>query len=238
MKKHNQDYQIDSYIDEVSRLLPYPYNKKKTALDELRIDVQSAMKDSNSKSPSEIFGTPLEVAKNVSQSQDWHNERAGWIVRFFAWILDLVIQISILAIYVVVGFLLIILLIMPYDEITQEFNKWEDPTFNWFNLSFNGILLIIFISIISITTIIGFILYNIVLEHYYGATMGKKIFKLLVVDQSGIKITWKQAIIRNLSKILVVEELLPFDVLIGIIREKNDNQRALDVLAETFVIKL
>ncbi|MHA2332739.1 MAG: hypothetical protein ACXAEU_12015, partial [Candidatus Hodarchaeales archaeon] len=60
--------QIDLYINEVSRLLPYPRSTKKEALDELRIDVQAAMRDSGGESPSTVFGNPLEVAKNVSQS--------------------------------------------------------------------------------------------------------------------------------------------------------------------------
>ena len=59
---------IELYISKVSYLLPYPMSKKKDALDELRIDVQSAMRDSEGELPSSVFGDPLDVARNISQS--------------------------------------------------------------------------------------------------------------------------------------------------------------------------
>lgn len=85
--------------------------------------------------------------------------------------------------------------------------------------------------------------YNAVLEYHFGATIGKRLLSLVVVDQSGVRISWKQALIRNLYKFLVSEELLPFDVMLGMILEKMDpektkNQRGLDILAETTVIKV
>ena len=99
------------------------------------------------------------------------------------------------------------------------------------------------ISIFTITTVIGILGYNAILEYYFGATIGKKILNLSVVDQTGLRITWKQAIVRNFSKIIVSEEFLPLDVILGMILEKMDpekarKQRGLDILAETIVIKL
>jgi uncharacterized RDD family membrane protein YckC len=237
-----ENNQIDLYINQVSRLLPYPKATKKEALDVLRIDVQSAMEDSKGESPFLIFGDPLEVAKNICQGQDWCNNRANWLSRLFAWMLDLLIKISILVIYLGLGFLFLIIMVIPFDDLMQEFSNWEKDTsvLNYFSVQ--GILLILFISFLTITTVIIVIGYNATLEYYFGATIGKKLLKIKVVDQTGVAINWKQAIIRNLSKLLVLEEILPFDVVLGMILgklnpEKTRNQRGLDILAETIVIK-
>ncbi|MFX0181759.1 MAG: RDD family protein [Candidatus Hodarchaeota archaeon] len=239
MGKTKELNQIDLYIKEVSRLLPYPKSKKKEALDELRIDVQAAMKDSEGESPYTVFGSPLDVAKNVSQGHDWHSKRARWLTRLFAWIIDLIIEGSLIILSLGIGFLIIIITVMPYDDLLQEFSNWESGTITF---SAQVLLLIVFITFLFIVALIIIIGYNAVLEYYFGATVGKKLFNLAVVDHTGIKITWKQAIIRNLSKILLSEELLPFDVVLGMILERLDpektrNQRGLDILAETIVIK-
>ncbi|MFW9993304.1 MAG: RDD family protein [Candidatus Odinarchaeota archaeon] len=238
MDKNKGLSQIDSYIEEISRLLPYPELKKKEALDELRLDVQAAMRDSGGESPPLVFGNPVEVAKNVSQSHDWHSERAGWPVRFFAWLIDLFFEIILVITYLGAGFLLMLVFI-PFDELIQEFSKWESGAFEF---TVREILLNVFSAFLIFTAITIFFGYNFVMEYYFSATIGKKFFGLMVVDQTGVKMTWKQVFIRNLSKVLVSEELLPFDVVLGMILEKQDpektrKQRGLDILAETIVIK-
>ena len=242
MGKNEELNQIDMYINEVSRFLPYPKSTKQEALEELRIDVQSAMKGSEGESPSTLFGTPRNVAKNVSQSHDWYNERARWLTRLFAWIIDLFIEVCLVLSILGVGFLFI-LVIIPYDELIQEFSNWESGTSTLNFLSLQGLLFIVIITVLTVATVAAIIGYNATLEYYFGKTIGKKLFRLVVVDQTGIRITWKQAIIRNFSKILVSEEFLPFDVILGMILERMDpektrNQRGLDILAETIVIKV
>jgi uncharacterized RDD family membrane protein YckC len=234
----NEEYfdQIDNYVNEVSRLLPYPYSKKRDALEELRIDVQSALKDSGG-SPSSVFGSPIDVAKNVCQGNDWHNNRARWRTRVAAWLVDFFVVGSLIALILAAGFLLIITTVMPFEELMAEFVEWE----NSFTISPQSIQLIIIISVLTIISFVIFIGYHVVLEYRYSTTLGKKILGLSVVDQSGIKITWKQALIRNFSKMLIFEEFLLIDVVLGMILERFDpektqKQRGLDILAETLVI--
>lgn len=235
--------QIDLYINEVSRLLPYPQSMKKEVLEELRVDVQAAMKDSGEKSPSIVFGTPDDTAKNVCHAQNWHNKQAEWHIRFLAWVIDWIFLAIFLMIIMGGGFL-VTLTFMSYDEMKDEFTQWESSTYDWNSASSEACMLMFVILLMSIIAIIGFFGYNIGLEYYYGATIGKKLLNLIVVDQTGIRITWKQAIIRNISKILVnYVFLLPIDVLLGILRDKRDpnkayNQRGLDIIAETIVVKL
>ncbi|MFX0208821.1 MAG: RDD family protein [Candidatus Hodarchaeota archaeon] len=235
---------IDGYIDEVRRLLPYSKEKTQDVLKELRIDIEAAVIDADRKPPSAVFGSPRDVALNIMASHpEWYSKRAGWWIRFMAFVLDLFVEMTVLIIYLGAGFLAILTFIMPLDELMQEFQSWEQESFNFFELfTPPSLFLIILISFFTITTVVLLVGYNIVLEYYFGATFGKKLLKLLVVDQTGIRITWKQAIIRNFSKLLISEEILPFDVVLGMIQEKlnpekTQKQRGLDILAETVVIK-
>jgi uncharacterized RDD family membrane protein YckC len=79
--------------------------------------------------------------------------------------------------------------------------------------------------------------YYIIPERLYGQTVGKRLFGIHVMDISGIRIGWKQAIVRNLAKYNT--EFLPLEFILGwLIRKKNMSiQKATDVLAETRVVK-
>jgi len=241
MTKFNEKQDIDEYIVEISRLLPYPESLKEEVVNDLKTDVQSAMDDSADKSPVTVFGTPLEVAKNVIQGQEWHNNRARWTIRFFAWSIDLFLKLSLGFIILGIGLFIMILLI-PFDELIQEFSKWEAESFIAIMSSSKGQLVTILSFLVILPATIVFLLYNIVLEHYFSATIGKKVFNLIVVDQSGVKMNGRQAIIRNLSKI-VLGEFLILDTVLGMILERQTPerthyQRGLDILAETIVIKV
>lgn len=241
MTELNETQEINRYIVEISRLLPYPKSLKEEALDDLKVDVQSALDDSVDKSPATVFGTPLDVAKNVIQGQEWHNNRAGWTIRFSAWVIDLFLKLALGFIILGIGFL-IMMVFIPFDELMQEFSKWETSSFEAIIATSKGQM----VTILSFFTIIlaasVFMLYNIVLEHYFSTTIGKKLFHLVVVDHSGLKMKGRQAIIRNLSKI-VLGEFLILDTVLGMILERQTPerthyQRGLDILAETIVIKV
>ena len=149
----------------------------------------------------------------------------------------------IISIYTVVGFGFM-LIFVSWDELMAEFDRWEKVSFKEF-LTPLSIFVMTVISIIAIIAFITFFLYNIILEYYYSKTIGKKVFGLTVVDLSGTKITLKQAIIRNLSKVAFDKFMplfLPIDTILGILLEREEKpkyhkQRGLDVLAETIVIK-
>ncbi|MHA2245304.1 MAG: RDD family protein [Candidatus Hodarchaeales archaeon] len=237
MRRNENRISIDEYIDNVSRLLPYPKEQKREAIEVLYSDVSSAMKDSQDTIPSSVFGDPTDVAKNIIEGQGWHNQRAGWGIRVTAWFIDLFLKLGIAFLIVGVGFVFM-LLIMPFEDIIQDFAKWETSSFEVIMASPTTIISII--TIIPATFV--FLAYNIILEHFYSATVGKRLLNLRVVDHNGIKMAGRQSIIRNLSKI-VLGELLVFDVVLGMILERQtpertQNQRGLDILAETIVIKV
>ncbi len=210
---------ILGYIKSISKLLPYSESQKAPVLLELQEDVRIAMESSDKRPPSVVFGVPTEVARNISISYDWGTTPARWTIRVLASIIDFSI---IIGLFVFFGFTRIILSDFQLDAL-----KWHD-----LNIPFG----FFFISI----PIFGFILvYFIVCEYVYSTTIGKKILGLLVVDESGIKITWTQSFIRNITKVPFLTSFLLFDFFLGILSEKTRGrqQRVLDFIAGTIVVK-
>lgn len=209
---------IDGYIKEIGAFLPYPEKRKIPVLEELRKDVQDAM-GSEKRPPSVVFGSPIEVAKNLSTAQDWGTKPAGWGTRFIAYIIDIA---SLMAVFAVFFLFQLILVDFQIDEI-----KWHTMRIP-FGFLFFGI------------PMVGFILgYFIVLEKTYSKTIGKRLLGLIVVDESGINITWTQSLIRNFTKVPFLASFLPFDILFGILSEKTRGrkQRVLDFVAGTKIIQ-
>lgn len=78
------------------------------------------------------------------------------------------------------------------------------------------------------------IVYFVLLEKKKGTTIGKNILFLKVVSEDGEDISYKQAIIRNLSKLYWIPII--FDVIIGRY-VGNSNERFLGQLSKTMVVE-
>ena len=218
MANHKITDPIDGYIKEISDLLPYPNNQKTPVLEELRKDVQDAM-ESEKRPPSVVFGSPKEVAKNISFAQDWGYKNASWLVRFVAFIIDIILTLGVFVSFAVLRFLI------SESEMTYWYLWHKDFTFGF-----------LFVGI----PVIAFLLsYFVIMEKSYSTTLGKRLLGLTVVDESGIRITWNQSLIRNFTKVPVLTTFLPFDLLFGILSEKTQGrkQRVLDFVAGTNVIQ-
>lgn len=217
MNKAKGFNQIDMYIQKVNRLLPYPKSKKNSTLESLEQDITEALKDTRNPNPTEVFGEPNTVAKNLSLNKDWGTSPAGFGIRTIAYLIDFFL--SLIACFIT---------IVPTVFTIGPLIVYETNPIIFF-LEF-------FILLLGLASgIIIFFCYPILLEGLFSTTIGKKLFGMIVVDVSGIRITWKQAIIRNLPK--TQAEFLFFDVLIGKYIQKTNNQRALDQVAETFVVR-
>jgi uncharacterized RDD family membrane protein YckC len=218
MKKYESLDPIDRYMKEINKLLPYPDSKKEPILTELKKDVRDAM-GSDKRPPSVVYGSPKEVAINISIAQDWETKTAGWGKRTLAFIID----------FSLLSFILLLFIFYPLLTVLERPAELSDR--------------IIFIAgmnlLIGIPSLLFILGYFIISETYYSTTLGKKIFGLIVTDESGIRITISQSLIRNFTKVPFTGQFLIFDVLIGIFSEKTrkNKQRVLDLVAGTKVVQ-
>lgn len=89
--------------------------------------------------------------------------------------------------------------------------------------------------IVSMITLI--FLYFVLLEKRYGQTLGKKIVGLRVVSSDGSPLTWKQVLVRNITK--MDNNLLILDTLLGwFVIDSTKGGRAFDYLVGTKVVRV
>lgn len=81
-----------------------------------------------------------------------------------------------------------------------------------------------------------FFVYFIYFEAEYGQTLGKMVMNIVVVTEGGDPITYREAAIRTLLRIV---DALPFLYLIGLIAIyfTDRKQRLGDIVADTIVVK-
>jgi len=138
-----------------------------------------------------------------------------WILRLIALIIDGVIL-------AIIAFILSLLLFVPLLFAGALVGFWA----TWWN-------------ILGLPFIAGilWILYSVILEISWGATIGKRIVSLQVQTVSGGKITFDKALIRNISKIFWL--FLILDWLIGVATPGADRrQKYTDRIAGTTVVQL
>jgi uncharacterized RDD family membrane protein YckC len=167
--------------------------------------------------------SPKETAESYMKSYASTLRRAGFWSRLVAFIIDNIT----LAVLVMVIMIPLILLALPFDDITiNAGNSSEHP------LLVAAFIILGLISIISAMIVVFG--YYIVLEGHYGATVGKHIMGLRVYKTDGTKIGYKEALLRNLSKYL--NNLIVIDVLIMLLFFNKEKQRGFDKIANTMVV--
>ncbi|MFX1534805.1 MAG: RDD family protein [Promethearchaeota archaeon] len=222
---------LDLYIDQINRLLPYKKAVKLPILEALREEVMEALTDAGSNDPTTVYGAPRDVAKNLSLGQDW-GVRASFKRRTVAYSLDVLTCFVLLFVPgIILTFIFIELLVPGITPLLLEV-IFDTPT-PWIVVSM--FIILIFNMQFLLTTFLSPI-YFILLERLFATTLAKRILGLKVCDASGIRITLKQSIIRNFSKLSPL--LLVLDVLIGRYMKKEEHQRVLDLFAETIVLKI
>lgn len=219
IKLSNNKIIVDQYIEKISKLLPYSIHKKQLVLERLTSDVSESLLDSDGNDPSITFGNPRKVAKDISLAQNWSSKRASYSERSVAYFIDLIIQFF----AILFGFMVWLNYI--------GFNLRNYPDFK----PTDELTAVLTFILLFVPYVLFWILgYFILFEKMFNATIGKIILKLMVVDETGIKINWYQSIIRNLSKsqitIVIVETLIGY-------LQKTNHQRPLDIVAKTIVIK-
>ena len=118
----------------------------------------------------------------------------------------------------------IILMIISWMLAAAMFGGFTFEVFGFAALSFMGVYMLLFL------------LYFIVLEGMWGATVGKMVAKIKVVREDGSACGIGPAVIRNVLRIV---DALPFFYLIGLIliSRSGKKQRLGDSVAKTVVVK-
>ena len=212
---------IESYIQKINYWLPYPKTKKGKVLKRLKTEILEAIQDTGEKNPVLAFGDPYQVAKDISSGEDWEMERASYSDRFMTFIFDTIIQI----IGTLVGTFIWIRTVLGPAYITGDLSRNQ--------ITIALVTLFFFLVPYVLLWSLG---YFIFFEKVTSRTPGKTLLGLMVCDESGVRITWSQAIIRNLTKFNGISILLLFEVIIGK-QQKTDYQRPLDTVAKTIVIR-
>ncbi|MCE7737020.1 MAG: RDD family protein [Candidatus Heimdallarchaeota archaeon] len=215
-----QEHEIKIYLDRVSSYLPFSGEQKEQLLRELRPELEEAIE--TNQSLDKTFGDPQMTAKNLLKTTQFDYEFATWKRRITAYMID-------------TGIIWVFLLIfvgIPLYLADAEYDLERD--WSEFNTSEITIMILLILYSSSIF-IIGFS-YYIIPERLYGQTIGKRLLGIHVMDISGIRIGWKQAIVRNIAKYNT--EFLPLEFILGWLIRKGDEsiQKATDTLAETRVV--
>lgn len=236
---NNKNVLLESYMQKIDDWLPYQGEKKNRLLENTRAEVIEAIQDTGNFDPVLAYGDPYEIAKGLSLGQDWDRIPAGWGIRVFAFMIDAILVVSICLAYLIFGFVIIFRIDITQALMISELSEAFEILRSDLDL---GTFLIL--AIVLLFYVLGAVLiysaYFLTLEKVYSTTIGKKILGLQVVDNSGIRMTWKQSVIRNFTKLPGIIEFLPFDIILGMLkmeRGQGEYQKATDILAETFVVK-
>ncbi|MFX0210142.1 MAG: RDD family protein [Candidatus Hodarchaeota archaeon] len=230
---------IEAYIQKIDYWLPYPRKKKNSILKNIRAEVSEAIHDSGNSDPVIAYGDPYHIAKGLSLSQDWGMIPAGWGIRTFAFIIDAILVLSVCLIYLLFGFVLLFRIDINQALMITKLSEAFDILQSDLNLG-TFLLLAIGLLFYVLGAFLIYSAYFIGLEKVYSTTLGKKLLGLYVVDNSGIRMTWKQSIIRNFTKLPGIIEFLPFDIILGMLkmeRGQGEFQRATEILAEAVVVR-
>lgn len=135
-----------------------------------------------------------------------------WLIRLVACIIDSII---ILIPTAIIYFIILAAVILSSSFVFVTFGIW--------------LLLPLILGILEV-------LYFVILDVYWGATIGKRILGLQVQMTKGGKVPFDKALIRNISKIFWPFLLL--DWLIGIVTPGDKRQKYSDRLAGTIVVQV
>lgn len=91
-----------------------------------------------------------------------------------------------------------------------------------------------FEDLLGLLFLVAAYLYLVLSEVRYGQTIGKHVFRLRTVRIDGRPIEYREALIRNVAK--VIPPLLLVDVVLYLLAFRHEDQRASDRLADTIVI--
>jgi uncharacterized RDD family membrane protein YckC len=201
---------IDEYIAAVSRHLPPGFAATRGVEAELRDHLADRMLAGDTEAEAIArMGEPSEVAEAFLAG--FRMRRAPLPRRAAAFLVDMA-----LGLVVVVPLLFFMF---------QAIGFWEETRALWF-----GVLALL-VGGVAIAALVLGVVYFPAAEAVWGRTLGKWLFGLCVVDESGARIGWKSAIIRRIPFYF---EFFWIDAVFAFFT--RDRQRAFDRVAGTRVV--
>lgn len=230
---------VENYIQEIDKWLPYPKKRKIRLLENLRAEVSESIQGMENPDPVISYGDPYQIAKGLSLSQDWGTKPGGWRIRTFAFIIDAFLVVGLCLAYLMLGFVFIFRIDLNQALTIGELSEAFDILRGDLELGL-FLLLAVVLLLYALGAAVIYSVYFIILEKSFSTTIGKKLLGLQAVDISGVKLTWKQSLVRNFTKLPGIAEFLVFDIILGMLmneRGQGEHQKATDILAETIVVK-
>lgn len=213
---------IDDFLRRVDKLIGLPAHMRDRMISDLREHLNQAVEaGATPEDAVRHMGDPHSLAVDLMREQP--RRYAGFWIRTVAFFIDHIV-ISAL----IVPPILIVLAFMTHDV---PYTWWSED-FGFLDMH-GGLVVLGFFSILIFggwSIAVG-LLYFPLLEHLFGATLGKRLFGLRVVMEDGTSVKLGAAFIRRIPYYLDFELL---DALFIPFNERK--QRAMDKVAETLVV--
>lgn len=178
-------------------------------------------------------GTPDQIATCYMKSYAGNLRRAGILSRTIAYLIDALIIGAGIMLFALTTVLFLMAIGVPVETSASDtsFNARMsgDAVTGWMVAVMILVMLAFFVTAFSYV-----ICYTILLEGYFGRTVGKYLMGLKVLREDGTKIGYREAILRNIPKYL--SNFIFFDALIMLIFFSKEKQRAFDKVAGTIVV--
>jgi uncharacterized RDD family membrane protein YckC len=174
-------------------------------------------------------GTPKEIAADYMKTYSDKLRRAGFWYRAAAYIID---SIAMAVLGLIIALPIIFIAVLAFLTSAVKSTAANPMPFSAY--SFVGIVLILVGIVTVLAEIIMYLCYYVLFEGRFGWTPGKYVMGLKVLKTDGERISYKDAILRNIPK--YVSNFIIIDVLIMLIFFYKEKQRGFDRIADTMVV--
>ena len=146
------------------------------------------------------------MLSNIDNSESSKITLAKWKDRFFAWLVD----------FVIISLISSSIFFLSFLYLNYNFENF---------ITNDGMY---------IPTSVMFFSYWIILEYKTGQTIGKKMFKLKIINSQGEKPSLIGVVISSFGKSFI----LPIDMILGLIITNEKRQRIFNKFGDTLIIKI
>ena len=197
---------VDDYVREVIDRVPYDPALREQIAMEVRSHIAERMERGASEEEALAkLGDPVALAESYLAAIPLVS--ASFLSRLGAKLVDVVVMLAAMA---------------PFGLLAWLAFERQDPSF----------LPLLLLVVCFLLIVPGFCLYTAIAEHGWSTTVGKSLFGLRVVRESGGRIGFGQALVRQLPVFL---EVFLIDALFALFTDRS--QRAFELVSKTRVVR-